>query len=434
MLENISTFIGILILGIGEVIFARLVLNEKIKVSKIGLVFIMLIAAFLCTVTNAYLNGVIKTLIGIIIYTFRYKMIFNIEYSKAILLSLICAILVLIPDAIYLLFVTRVLNISPEICYSTIAGSLLSNIIVCILFVLLSFILKTSIRKLINIKIENNIKILISAILTFLCTAIVFYNAFSDIKFNYNLIISIFTMTIFIYTLLSLIKQTVEYNNLNKRYENILEFMTNYEEEVEKQRVLRHETKNAFISIKSKITDKMAGKEIIKYIDSVLEDDTKMNNEEYAKFKNLPPNGIKGLCYYKVQEALNKGIKVSTSISNRLSKTKLFKLSTKEMKDLAKLLGIYLDNAIEASTESEEKGIGLEVYPIKDNVKIIISNSYNHNADLSKIGNTKYSTKGKNRGHGLLLAKNIINSNNIFALENEITDKLFVQKITINNK
>lgn len=434
MLENISTFIGILILGIGEVIFARLVLNEKIKVSKVGLVFIMLIAAFLCTVTNAYLNGVIKTFVGLIIYVFRFKILFKIEYSKSVLLTAVCIMTLIIPDSIETIFVTKVLNVDKLVYYNEIAGTIYSNFVVSFGLVIIGLLFRKKISKIINYKFGNSIKIFASIFLTTMCILIVFYNAFNDIEFNYNLIISILTMIIFAGILFSLIKQTVDYNNLNKRYENILEFMTNYEEEVEKQRVLRHETKNAFLTIKSKITDKMANKEIIKYIDNILQDDTKMNNEEYAKFKNLPPNGIKGLCYYKVQEAINKGIKVSTSISNRLSKTKLFKLNTKEMKDLAKLLGIYLDNAIEASTESKEKGIGLEVYSIKDSVKIIISNSYNHNADLSKVGNNKYSTKGKNRGHGLLLAKNIINSNNIFNLENEITAKLFIQKITINNK
>ena len=434
MLENISTYIGIVIMMLGVFIGARIILNEEFKISKIMIIEVLLITSIIYQLIFTYLDGTIKTILICILNVFTFKYLFKIEYSKSIFLTVIYIVLLLIPETLFLSISTFILKLDKTLVYNVISGEIFGNIIICILFLIIILALKQPLRRLINLKIENKVKILFSGILTLACVLIVFYNAFNDLKFSYNLVISILTMIIFVGILLSLIKQTVEYNNLNKRYENILEFMTNYEEEVEKQRVLRHETKNAFISIKSKITDKMAGKEIIKYIDSVLEDDTKMNNEEYAKFKNLPPNGIKGLCYYKVQEAINKGLKVSTSISNRLSKSKLFKLNTKEMKDLAKLLGIYLDNAIEASAESEEKGIGLEVYPIKDSVKIIISNSYKYNVDLSKVGNTKYTTKGKNRGHGLLLAKNIINNNNIFTLENEITDKLFVQKITINNK
>ena len=431
MLQNISVFIGIFILSIGEIIFAKIVLEEKISVSKIYLFLILLITTLLSQLTNIYLTGVIKTLVAVIIYVLKFKIVFNLEYTKSLFLTIIYLGLLIIPDVTELFVATSIIGIPKEVYYNQIAGTIYSNIIVCLGMLLVIYVLKKPLRKLINITIENNIKIIISSFLTFVCVLIVFYNAFSNITLNYNLIISIFTMVIFVWILLSLINQTFANNNLTKRYEQILEFMTTYEEEVEKQRILRHETKNAFLTIKAQITDKSKDKEIIDYIDSILEDDTQMKNEEYAKFKNLPPNGIKGLCYFKVQEAEGKGINVSINISDRLPKSILYKLDIKQKKDLGKLLGIYLDNAIEASQESKDKLLGLEVYVLKGNVKFIISNSYKDRTDLNKIGNVKFSTKGKNRGHGLLLAKSIENSNNIFTLENEITDKLYIQKITI---
>ena len=44
--------------------------------------------------------------------------------------------------------------------------------------------------------------------------------------------------------------------------------MTTYENEIEKQRILRHETKNEFLAIKAKLYDKQKNKEIIDYIDT----------------------------------------------------------------------------------------------------------------------------------------------------------------------
>ena len=76
--------------------------------------------------------------------------------------------------------------------------------------------------------------------------------------------------------------------------------MTSYENEIEKQRILRYETKNEFLAIKAKICDKQKNREIIEYINEILKDKITINNEKYAKFGNLPPNGIKGLCYFKV--------------------------------------------------------------------------------------------------------------------------------------
>ena len=430
MLKIISLYLGIVIMMIGIISFARIVLNQQIKVSKIQIILIVLISSIIYTLTYLYLEQTMKTLINCFLQMLTFKYIFKIDITKAIFLTLMYVILLIIPDAIYSFVLTNLLKISNEVYYNEIAGNLISNLIVCIMFVGLTYILRNPLRKLINIKIENTIKITIFSILVFICVLIVFYTAFSDIKVGYNLVISIFTMIIFVLILLSLIKQTVENSNLTKRYEQILDFMSIYEEEVERQRVLRHETKNAFITIKGQITDESKGKEIIKYIDSILKDDVKIKNEEYAKFKDLPSNGIKGLCYYKMQEAENKGLKKSISISSNIKKSILYRLKTKDIKDIAKLLGIYIDNAIEAALETEEKSIGLEIYYMKDIVKIMVSNTFKDGIDLEKIGNG-YTSKGKNRGHGLLLAKSIISTNKMFSHETNIVDNVFTQKIII---
>jgi len=431
MLTSISIYIGILILGIGEILFAKIVLNDKIKVSKVKIILTLLITTLFCYFANTYLTGVIKTLLVCIIHMIEFKYLFKIEYLKSTFLAIMHLVTLLIPEMLVVFSFTMVFGINKTFFYEEIAGMLIGNIIICILFVLLTLLLKRILRKLINYKMENNTKIIVFTILTFLCIAVIFYNAFLNIELNISLIISVLIMFVFIWILISLMKQTIQNNNLTKQYEQILEFMTTYEDEVEKQRVLRHETKNAFLTIKSQITDKNKEKEIIEYINSILEEDTKMKYEEYAKFKNLPANGIKGLCYYKMQEAENKGIKISINISERLTKSVLFKLSVHERKELGKLLGVFLDNAIEASTNSEEKVMGLEAYVVKDDVKIIISNSYQGKIDTTKIGQERYSTKGKNRGHGLLLVKSIVNNNKIFETNNEIADKLYIQNIII---
>jgi two-component system sensor histidine kinase AgrC len=407
------------------------VLKENVKVSKSKLVLTLLLVALLATIDNMYLIGIVKTLIALIIHMFEFKYLFKIEYQKSTLLTIIYIILLIISEMLVLFPITQVSNLSKIYFYNEIAGNFIGNLLVCIVFIALTCILKKSLRKVIDYKIENNVKIIIFSILMLLCILIVFYNAFENITLNFNLIVSIFIMLIFVMILISLIRQTFANNELTKKYEQTLEFMTTYEDEVEKQRVLRHETKNAFLTIKAQITDKAKEKDIIEYIDNILQDDVKMKNEEYAKFKYLPANGIKGLCYFKAQEAENKGVKVSINISARIKNSGLTKLSIKERKELGKILGVFLDNAIEASTESKEKILGIEAYLISNNVKIIISNSYSNKIDTNKIGKEKYSTKGKKHGHGLLLVRSIVNSNNKFETTTEITEKLYIQNIVI---
>ena len=70
---------------------------------------------------------------------------------------------------------------------------------------------------------------------------------------------------------------------------------------------------------------------------------------------------------------------------------------------------------------------------MNNDIEIIITNTFNNEINKEKLGMEKFSTKGKNRGHGLLLVKHILNNNKIFKSEAEIINKLYVQKIKIKN-
>ena len=92
--------------------------------------------------------------------------------------------------------------------------------------------------------------------------------------------------------------------------------------------------------------------------------------------------------------------------------------------------------AVEAGNEVKfislkDKRIGFESYLVKNECQIIISNSYCESININKIGKEKFSTKGKNRGHGLLLVKHIINKSKCLDVKTSVTDKLFIQTIII---
>ena len=209
--------------------------------------------------------------------------------------------------------------------------------------------------------------------------------------------------------------------------------MTTYENEIENQRILRHEIKNEFRTVKAKIVDNQENKEIIEYIDEIINDKYEVVQEKYAKFGYLPPNGIKGLCYFKVQEAEKNGITVEVNISKKVKNSTVYDLTTKQQRDFGRMLGVFLDNAIEASIESKGKKIGIEAYANSEKeLKLIITNTYNNIIDKTKIGRENFSTKGKQRGHGLLLVKQIVEKNEKIEVKTEIQQNLYIQIIKIN--
>ena len=428
----IKNYFSFLFLLLSVVLFGKILLESKEKVLSKKTIFTFLITCLLYTIVYTFFQGTIKTVLISIINMLLYKILFKTSYSKSIILSLMYMILLIIPDITELLFITKILGYDKEYCYNVFANSIPSNIIISSLMIFLTYNTKFILKLLINIKIEDNVKIIIYNILTFVCVIIFFYKAFIDIVIDINFFIKIFIMISFLTILGSFIKQTMNNNKLTKEYDNLLEFMTTFEMEIEKQRIQRHETKNEFLTIRAKLCDNQKNNEIVNYIDEILQEKIKVKQEQYAKFGYLPANGIKGLCYFKVQEAENKGIKVGLNVSTRIKSSCLNNLTAKEQKEFGRILGVLLDNAIEASTASTTKKIGIEFYSNSSKeVKMLITNTYGNNIDKDKIGKERFSTKGKNRGHGLLLIKQIINNNPIYEMKTEITNELYTQIINV---
>ena len=105
------------------------------------------------------------------------------------------------------------------------------------------------------------------------------------------------------------------------------------------------------------------------------------------------------------------------------------KLKMSEL-DLCVIIGNLFDNAIEASKETKKKLLVLEIYNIKNTIKIIISNSF-INRDIDRRNEKGFTTKGKGHGNGLHYAKNILNKNTWIESSQEIIDDLYVQTLEI---
>ncbi len=99
--------------------------------------------------------------------------------------------------------------------------------------------------------------------------------------------------------------------------------------------------------------------------------------------------------------------------------------------NLCRIVGILLDNAIDASRKTMEKFIGVEVYKEKESTIIVIDNSFEGKIDLDQINNKNYSTNGSGRGLGLYILKNTIKKIDNMVFEQSINNNLFTSKIIV---
>lgn len=435
MWQIISNYISVCIMMVGVYIFGRIVLEKEVDLNKpFKDIFNILIFSILQTLIFLNLEGIEKSIMMAIINAFFYKILFDLKTSKAYFLTILYMIMIIIPDFLVMFFATEILGVDRNFCFNSLAGSILSNTIVFIIITILTIFLKKQLKKIINIEIDNNKRIIILSVLTFIVTFNFFYYMARNIRFNKEFFSYIVAIGVLIIFMFSLIRQIIVNNKITGDYDKLLEFMTTYEEEVENQRTLRHETKNEFLAIRAKICDKEKESEIINYIDDILGDTYSVKNEKYAKFGYLPANGIKGLCYFKVQKAEELGINVSVNISKKIKKSTIFELDLKQQREFAKILGVFIDNAIEASSDSKDKELGIEAYSnLENEFRMIISNTYNNEIDEEKIGKENFTTKGKNRGHGLLLVNEIVKNNTIFETKRNIKNDIYSQTIIVKN-
>ncbi len=138
---------------------------------------------------------------------------------------------------------------------------------------------------------------------------------------------------------------------------------------------------------------------------------------------------IKSLLCAKLIYAHESGIDVTIDIPDRVD---YFPMDTV---DLARILGIFLDNAIEASHTAKQPQIGLNIIQHEAGVSIIINNRFQDNgAALHKLKQSGFSTKSGHQGIGLSNAQKIINSYDNVLLETTMRCGSFTQYMELGTK
>ena len=160
-----------------------------------------------------------------------------------------------------------------------------------------------------------------------------------------------------------------------------------------------------------------------------LEDDCQKVNNLYVLNPKLINNpGVYSLLTTKYNEAEQKGIKVNMSLLLDLSKLNM------KIYEFTRVLGILLDNAIDASSECEEKLINII---FRDDAKnhrqlIIVENTYkDKNVDTEKIFNKGFTGKENHTGLGLWEVRKILNKSKNLNLHTTKNEKYFSQQIEI---
>lgn len=214
-------------------------------------------------------------------------------------------------------------------------------------------------------------------------------------------------------------------------YDNLQEYMVQIERFYQNLRTFKHDYSNIMVSMAGYIeSGDMEG--IKRYYEKeIFPIGNRLNkeNDVIAKLGNLHIVELKSLMAVKISYALELNIKVSLDIPEGIEDMGM------ENIDLVRILGILLDNAVEACRECEEPSIRLGMVKEGGVAMVIIKNNYiKKDIDYSKLGSIGLSSKGRRRGMGLYNIKMITDSYDNVVMDTEYGDGYFTQCLEIYPK
>ena len=238
---------------------------------------------------------------------------------------------------------------------------------------------------------------------------------------------NLFCVAVFVFVI-GFFREKTNNNKIIYEYDQLMDYVKTYEVLLDEKSKKQHEYRNQLAVIRIMAKNKRTRE----YIDELLDEENIENNlETINKLKYIPTGGLKGLIYYKIETMKKKNINIFVDVSSELDNHKLWKECDKNLQDISKVLGVYLDNAIEAAELSKEKYITFEAYLDEKSIVFKISNTYENKIDVGKIDKEGYSTKGKGKGYGLALVKDIISKNNSLTQKREMNGIYYVQILYI---
>lgn len=228
--------------------------------------------------------------------------------------------------------------------------------------------------------------------------------------------------------LMIIIKNENKYEKVTEENKMMLGYVIKYEKIITEQGKANHEFKNQLMVIRGYA--QMNSPKLIEYIDSLTQDANKTHSSFLiSQLNKFPDGGIKGLLYYKLSVIEDYKLDYQINVEKGV-KTSLNNLNTSFYKNITKVLGVIMDNAIYASNNSKDKKIIIDVFKEKGLVNFSIRNTYKGKIDISNIG-TGFSTKGSGHGYGLKLVQDIINNNDYLTLENCLEDSYYVANLKV---
>ena len=393
------------------------------------------IMSVLFVLSTLFIPKQFSIFIHLILTPIIFKMIFKTSVIKSILADILPMLISVVIESIYAKLCFLILNKTYlDIQYILIYRIPIMIVIYLTIFVISIFVkfIKENLSVLEQIDSYRKRLLIINLIFIILLIAIqfylvIFYNRYLPLYITLISLLSLIAYsTVSLYSLikginLDITKRELEQSELHNKtlellYNNVSAF--------------KHDFSNIITALGGYIdTKNLDGLE--RYYNQLI-DECHINNNLSTLNPNVINNpavyNILATKYYKADEL---GITIHLQIFINLNTLKL------DVYEFCRILGILLDNAIEAASNCDEKIVNIEINDIRHNKYqvLTIENTYsNKNIDISRLSEKGYTSKTEEKGsHGIGLwqVDKMIKKHNNIILDTSKDEKFFKQELVI---
>lgn len=404
----------------------------NIKYSKKQLIIYVSTVSIISFICNAFVTNVINSIINLILIPVLVYFIFKTTILKSIVSEILPMLFISISETISVNLCLSILSVSqydlqiiPIYKEFIVLFDYLFLFILYVLFKRYSF----NITLLDNLNKKTKIILIINSIIGVISIISQLYliGFYAEALPFFITIIALLSLLAYffisIYSLSNTTKLALTTTDLEKEKEHNKTLKLLHDE----LRAFRHDFGNIMTTIGGYAqTGDVEG--LKKYYSQIQIDLNRVNNLSTLSPDVINNPAIYSLLAAKYHKADELGIKINLDVFLNLNNLNM------KIYEFTRILGILMDNAIEATCECDEKIINLEIRKDMSSPRqlLIIENTYkNKDINIDKIFEKNYSTKPKNSGLGLWEIRQILHKNNNLNLYTAKNDMLFKQQLEI---
>ena len=232
------------------------------------------------------------------------------------------------------------------------------------------------------------------------------------------------------YYILKRSEKTIISQEQLKQFENLKEYTENLEQLYNSIRSFKHDYINILTSISTYLDEKRYNDLSTYFHKEILptKEALNHNSDTLNRLMHIKQLEVKSLLSYKMLYAIEQGIQIHIDIPDDIKWIDMKSI------DLLRILGIFLDNAMEATLETAKPQLNVRMATMDSYIAIIIENSYvDCGIPIGKMTQKDVTSKGEGHGMGLYNAAEILKDYPNIIHETYTENSMFYQHLQISN-